>query len=233
MYRFLLFLALALNMLLGAFYPAFSESSLDFWAPVTLDVPLKGETSLRIEVQNRWDGGQRDYDLIQIRPSIATTLGSYTTLRGGYLWGRTSPSGDMEHRPWGEILIEKPLFKKSSVLFVYRQRNELRFFTGSGSPALRTRHLTGLYIPVTQKTGVNLNNETLIHLFGNGRVDGGFDQNRTHLGLEHQITPRLSGELAYRFIMGDQPQSSVSRLRHVIFFQLNYALPSAKTDHHL
>lgn len=212
--------------------PAFSETSLDVWAPVTLDIPVKPTWSVRLEAQNRWNLNSAVFDLIQVRPSIAKEFSNHVTLRGGYLWARTSPEGSQEHRPWGEFLVEKPLKHLHNTELIYRQRNELRWFTSAGSPALRSRHLVGVYIPLTKQTGVNLNNEFLVHLFSNQQVDGGFDQNRIHVGIEHEWNQTIRSEVAYRWIVFDEASQSAPGQRHVIYAQLNVSLPQAKNDHH-
>ncbi|HZH02533.1 MAG TPA: DUF2490 domain-containing protein [Myxococcaceae bacterium] len=193
------FRALLLTSCLWALPAKGAEADLQSWSLFI----AQGNASPRLrwyaEVQPRVGGDIQRVERLLLRPAVGFQVNSVVSLWLGYAWTPlVSPEFQDEHRPFQQLLMERPL--GSAITLINRTRFEQRAIAGTGGISLRFRHMGRVLVQPLENSPfrIALYNEVFVTLNDVDRgPPSGFDQNRAFAGVNLKTGPVLQVELGY------------------------------------
>lgn len=170
------------------------------WWNVTLQERAGTESPWRwyFEVQGRMRDGVDALDQLLVRPALAYTVSSRSTVWAGYGYTPGFPaSGGVatEHRAWQQYLWSAAWARTQ---LASRSRLEERAMEGNDALALRFRQQVRVTRPLpVERVSAIVWDEIFVHLNSTRRTATGFDQNRIFGGIGVTVNPSTRLELGY------------------------------------
>jgi len=196
------------------------ESDTQVWSMVILQGNITGHVRGFLEIQPRFAEDASTLDKFIVRPALVYTLNKEFSLWFGYAGIQSFlPEESVEHRTWQQIQHEKNF---GGVILINRTRFEQRFLPGEEDTSHRLRHMVRAVLPVNDDRtwAVVFADEVFVNLNSVGSLDGGFDQNRAFVGLNHAINSHLRLEFGYMNQFTDKMDPAPDRLSHNFLIQL-------------
>ena len=221
---------------LGVSY-ADTVEDLQYWAPVTLEVPV-GKVKAAIEAQPHLSHDLQRLLTVQVKPSLSWDVRKNVTLTGGYFWAPNYPpvgarnnNVTYEERLWEQAVVTQVLTpnRPKPLLLTHQTRLEERFLPGVDPVAWRLRYLCRLTVPLGQSQwSWLLHDEIHLNLNAVPTVPGGLGQNRLFTGLRRPLSSRMMMEVGYMMQWINQPSGSPNQLNHALLTRLTMTLPNLR-----
>lgn len=205
----------------------FIEADLQSWNQITFTTPLSPNKKVLgyMEVQPRVSLLGPDKPgpvaVLIVRPAVGYQLTQSLSVWQGYAWVPSFEDGMVnENRLWQQVLWNS---KIKNLDVINRTRLEQRFIDGAGGTSVRARHmLRGVYpLGKSKKWSAVAYDELFINLNSTpAGPEGGFDQNRTFVGINRKLNEYVNMEAGYMANLIDF--RGLVRLNHIILFTLNF-----------
>ncbi|MBC8139038.1 MAG: DUF2490 domain-containing protein [Fibrella sp.] len=173
------------------------------------------------EVQPRFVNDSDRLGPLLIRPAVGYAVRPNVSLWLGYVVvPNYSPRRTTENRYFQQLLVNT---KFPTFDLVNRTRLEERFLEGVDDPSYRLRHFVRGFVPLQKdrKWAVVAQNELFWNLNDAApNLQGGYDQNRTFLGVSVATAKNIRLETGYQYVNVRVPTAAPDRHLHTILTML-------------
>lgn len=191
------------------------EDDAQLWVTAQLKAPVRNHIALSVAFQPRFHNSMSDLERILIRPSVGFHFHPHIVGTLGYDVHALNATGTraFEHRIWQQLSLKHQV---GDMQVTHRVRLEERLIENVSGKGIRGRLRLHVKIPnVLSDWYVAGGNEVFYNLntVANG-PDGGYNQNRTFLGLGRVMRGRVHVVLGYQLqhINGN----GTNRINHVM-----------------
>lgn len=226
-------------LMAGGLGPSHADTvdDLQYWAPVTFEVPI-GKIKGALEVQPRLANDLGRLQTVQVKPSLSWDVRKNMTLTGGYFWapnyppvGQSNNNVTYEERVWQQVVVTHPLTPRRAkpVFLTHQAKLEQRFLPGVDPVAWRMRYLCRLTVPLGQsRWSWLLHDEIHVNLNAVPTVPGGLGQNRLFTGFRRQLSRSTAVEAGYLLQWVNQASGQPNQLNHAILTRLSMTMPNLR-----